>query len=338
MPPPKRKGYAMANQEKMWATLVHLGYNMWGDQVHRYIPKVLSHLSTDVMRVDEERWVEYTEILAQNGCNTLIVDVGEALRYESHPELAVEGTWSREKLQKDLARLRSIGFTEIIPKLNFGAGHDTWLKQYDHMLSSKIYYEVTRDLIHEALEVFDTKHIHLGMDEEQYRFQNPTRRGLAIIRRRDGWWRDLYHLVNCAEEMNARAWVWSDPIWYNPDEFVRKMPKSVIQCNWYYGANFGNTPGELPSDHSTNCLGCFDLLDQHGFDQMPTGSNCYGAEQNLLDMTKFCWDHLDHDRFLGLMDAPWGTVRRQAKERQDRSAVHLGEARAWFEEQEKESK
>lgn len=319
----------------MWATLVHLGYNMWGDQVHRYIPRVLTHLSTDVMRVDEERWAEYTATLAANGCNTLVIDVGEALRYESHPELAIEGSWSREKLQAELARLRGLGFTEIIPKLNFGAGHDTWLKQYDHMLSSRVYYEVTKDLITEALEVFDTKHIHLGMDEEQYRFQNPKRRGLAIVRRGGAWWRDLYHLVECAEKQNARAWVWSDPMWYNPEEFVAKMPKSVIQCNWYYGDRFDGADVNLPGDHHSNCLHCFELLDRHGFDQMPTGSNCYGAEENLKGLTKFCAARLDPDRFLGLLDAPWGSVRRQAAERHDRSATHLGEARAWFEENEK---
>ena len=327
--------YINMKKNMMWATLVHLGYNMWGDQLHWYIPGKLGHLSTDVMRVDEQRWAEYTEKLAQNGCNTLVIDVGEALRYESHPELAVEGSWSREKMQKEIERLHALGFTEVIPKLNFGAGHDTWLKQYDHMLSSKIYYEVTRDLIHEAIEVFGTKHIHLGMDEEHYRFQNPKRRGLAIIRRGNGWWRDLYHLVNCTEEMNARAWVWSDPVWYKPDEFVAKMPKSVIQCNWYYGARFENLTDDGPDHNDATYVRCFDLLDRHGFDQMPTGSNCYGAEQNLLDMTKYCTAHLSPDRFLGLMDAPWGPVRRQSAQRQDRSALHLGEARAWFEKNEK---
>ena len=317
--------------EKMWATFAQLGYNVYGDQIHRYVPSNTALLSTAVMRADEPYWKDYTEKLVQNGCNTLIVEVAEALQYESHPELAIEGSWTREQMQKELARLRTLGFTEIIPKLNFGAGHDIWLKHYDHMLSSKLYYEVTADLIREVIEVFGAKHIHLGMDEEHYRFQNPKRRGLAIIRRGNAWWHDLYHYIDCAERQNARPWVWSDPVWYNPDEFFAKMPKSVVQCNWYYGERFENPTDDGDDHNDKTYLRAFELLEEHGFDQMPTGSNVYGAEQNLLDMTKFCRERIAPDRFLGLMDAPWAPITRTNAARLERSAVHLGEARAWFE-------
>jgi len=321
----------MEKSKIMWATLAHLGYNMWGDENHRYVRNTLTHLSTQVMRVDKKYWVEYTNYMASLGLNTLIIDVGEALRYESHPELAVIDSWSREEMEKEIDRLHSIGFTEIIPKLNFGAGHDTWLKIYDHMLSSSVYKQVTADLISEACDVFKAKHLHLGMDEEHYRFQNENRRGLAIVRQGNGWWRDLYHLVDCVEKENARAWVWSDPIWYNPEEFVRKMPRSVVQCNWYYGSEFEN-PQNTGLDHDDRTyLECFELLDRHGYDQVPTGSNCYGAEENLLDLTKYCHEHVSNEHLLGFMDAPWSAARKSSKERQFRSAGHLAEAKIWYE-------
>jgi hypothetical protein len=43
--------------------------------------------------------------------------------YPSHPELAVKGSWSPEKMKSELARLRALGL-EPIPKRNFSASHD----------------------------------------------------------------------------------------------------------------------------------------------------------------------------------------------------------------------
>lgn len=321
----------MKNHEMMWATLIHLGYNMWGDEYHRYIPNNLNHLSTSVMRVDREEWEDYTNYMASLGLNTLIIDVGEGMRYESHPELAIDGSWTREEMEKELARLRSIGFTEIIPKLNFGAGHDIWLGKYDHMLSSKIYYQVTSDLIHEACEVFDANYVHLGMDEESYRFQNENRRGLAIVRQKKAWWRDLYHLVDCVEREGARAWVWSDYIWHHPEDFLLNMPKSVLQSNWYYGKEFENVlDTEGPDGKHHTMVNAFLLLEEHGYDQVPTGSNCYGATENMIDMTKFCTKNVAPERLYGFMHAPWGSVRKQNHKLHFDAADQLADSMNWF--------
>ena len=323
----------MKKHEMMWATLVHLGYNMWGDEYHRYIPNVLSHLSTSVMRVDRQEWESYTNYMASLGLNALVIDVGEGMRYESHPELAIEGSWTRDEMEKELKRLRSIGFTEIIPKLNFGAGHDIWLGQYDHMLSSKKYYEVTSDLIREACEVFGANYVHLGMDEECYKFQNENRRGLAIVRQKKGWWRDLYHLVDCVEREGARAWVWSDYVWHHPEDFLNNMPKSVLQSNWYYGEEFENAQDNVGRDgNDLTCVSAFRLLEEHGYDQVPTGSNCYGANKNMLDMTKFCTKNVAPERLYGFMDAPWGPVRKQGYKKHRDAADQLAEAMNWYNE------
>lgn len=321
----------MKSDKMMWATLAHLGSNMYGDENHRYVRDWLHLLSSPVMRVDKKLWVEYTNYLASLGLNTLIIDVGEALRYESHPELAVIDSWSREEMEKEIDRLHSVGFTEIIPKLNFGAGHDIWLKTYDHMLSSSVYKQVTADLIKEVCEVFKAKHMHLGMDEEDYRFQNENRRGLAIVRQGNGWWRDLYHLIDCVEKENARAWVWSDPIWYDPDNFVKKMPKSVVQCNWYYSPEFENPQNTGPDHDDRTYLECFELLDKHGYDQVPCGSNCYGAEENMVDLTKYCTERLTDEHLLGFLEAPWGFMRKTEKERFFRAADQLADSKNWFE-------
>ena len=77
--------------------------------------------------------------------------MGEALAYPSHPELAVKGSWSPEKMRAEVARLKAIGI-EAIPKLNFAATHDGWLKDYHRMLSTPEYYRVVSDTIRDAIE------------------------------------------------------------------------------------------------------------------------------------------------------------------------------------------
>ena len=42
------------------------------------------------------------------------------------------------------------------------------------------------------------------------------------------------------EAAGSRAWVWSDYAWVNPDDFYCKMPKSVVQSNWYYKSYFAD--------------------------------------------------------------------------------------------------
>ena len=120
-----------------WSFLVHFGMNMWGDIVSKpsrdgLIKRRLTdeefalvcgddYLALDRVRFDENLWRDLSEQLRRDGCNQIVVDVGEFLKYPSHPELAVKGSWSVEKLRAEIARLRGMGF-EVIPKMNFGSG------------------------------------------------------------------------------------------------------------------------------------------------------------------------------------------------------------------------
>ena len=109
-----------------WIYLAHLGYNMWLEpEVDRFGIHGQQGWSEHIaasghLRFEEDYWQELTVQLKDAGCNTILLDLGEGLCYESHPELAVEGSWSKEKLSRELSRLRSQGF-EVLPKLNFSA-------------------------------------------------------------------------------------------------------------------------------------------------------------------------------------------------------------------------
>ena len=82
-------------QEKKWIYLIHLSTNMWGDPGSSYVYKPYYA----EFHTDEEIWRKTIDFLPAQGFNTLMIDVGDAIAYESHPEIAVKGAWSKEKMK-----------------------------------------------------------------------------------------------------------------------------------------------------------------------------------------------------------------------------------------------
>ena len=313
----------MANNEFIWAHLVHLGSNMWNEEgntrgrEHRSTP-----CASPVLRFNRELWDSHMQGLRDSGVNTLVVDLGEAMLYESHPELAVEGSFDRKRMLEEIAKLRTLRF-EVIPKLNFSTCHDVWLKDYSRMISTPIYYQVCKDLIDEVCEVFKPKYFHLGMDEENERLQRNF--NIAVIRQHELWWHDLYYFVDCVEKNNARAWVWSDYIWNHTDEYLAKMPKTVIQNNWYYSNQFENADEKYAAR-----LKSFELLDRHGFDQIPAGSN-FSYADNFELLTKYSKEHISSEHLLGMMHTVWERVDKGWMDKHRAAEQNIADAKAWFE-------
>lgn len=286
-----------------WSYLAHFGVNSWKDvpletQDPSLPEKWLTRCCADHVRFDEPSWRRLTDALVKAGCNQIVVDLAEILVYPSHPELAVKGSWSVEKLQSEIARLRGLGF-EVIPKMNFSTCHDTWLKEYHRMVSTRKYYQVCEDLIKDVAEIFDRpRFFHLGYDEENARLQ----RGhlLSISRQGELWWHDFLWFAKATERAGCRPWIWSDYVWNHKDEFLKRMPRSVLQSNWYYGSAFdADANGRRPSD-----VEAYEWLEKAGFDQIPTGSN-FSCDTNFADTVKFCDAHCSQDRLKGYMMAPW---------------------------------
>ena len=141
---------ARPKPEFAWSYLAHFGVNSWKDvpletQDPSSSEKWLTRCCADHVRFDEPSWQRLSAALANAGCNQIVIDLAEIVVYPSHPELAVKGSWSVERLRKELDRLRDMGF-EVIPKMNFSACHDTWLKDYHRMVSTEKYYQVCNDI------------------------------------------------------------------------------------------------------------------------------------------------------------------------------------------------
>lgn len=291
------------------ATLVHLGTNMWydfGNDRPGYY-KTWEVGASEKMRFDKKLWIEYLKKMKECGVNAIVLDIGDGIVYDSHPELKIEGSLTKEEIKSEIDRVRGMGF-DIIPKLNFSTCHDVWLKDYAKMVSTKAYYKVCADIIEEVCDLFQPKFLHLGMDEEVY--ENQKQYDYIVIRNNELWWHDLYYLVDCVEKKGVRACMWSDYARHRPEEFARKCPKSVVQCPWYY---FDKFYGEMDETHTVRVMP-FKFLAEKGFDILAGASNEY-FEDNAQLLHEYCKAEIDGDKYLGIIQTTWLSVEEKWRER-----------------------
>lgn len=314
------------SNHKIWANLIHLSYNCWEDhltdeykdenyQCHTCMDaRLWAHGYRPNLTFDDNTWNALLQEMVNVGMNMVVMDVGDAVQYESHPEIAVNNAWTKTKLRDELTKMRKMGL-EPIPKLNFATTHDIWLGEYARMVSTRKYYDVCRNLIAELIELFNKpRFFHLGMDEETA--QHQVKQDYVVIRQNDLWWADLYFLMGEVERNGSRSWIWSDYVWHHPELFFKKMPKSVLQSNWYYGTEFG--PEEKPSNY-------YDELEKHGYDQVPTGSN-HSNPDNFGMTVDYCKEIIEPERLYGFMMAPWRPTLAPCLDRHKEAIQQVGKA------------
>lgn len=291
-------------KDKMWVYLIQLGENMWGepgDTSHKipYQPE---------LTLDECVWKNTIDFLGTQGFNTVLIDIGDGIQYERHPEISIRGAWPKDKLKKELERIREMGLTPL-PKLNFSATHDAWLGDYGRMITTPLYYQVCKDCIEEVAELFGyPKYFHLGMNEEVAKYQKHS--SLSYIRHGELWWHDLYYLFDVCEKVGARPWIWADKVWYEPEEFFEKMPKSILLSNYYYMDVKKLSDGT----YTRTEVNAFCQLEEHKYEQLPCMSYCLGGYPlNAIETMEVGKEQISSKRLLGYMTAPWHKVTDIAK-------------------------
>ena len=327
-----------APQDFKWAFLVHFGMNMWNDIISaperddyqnilltdEEFAEIAAHdygscyNYCDYVRFDETLWREFADRLKASGCNTLIVDLGEFVRFPSHPELAVKGSWEPARMNAEIRRLKAMGF-DVIPKLNFSTCHDTWLKEYSWMVSTERYHQVCADVIRDACEICDRPSaFHLGLDEEDIvGFQ--SKQQIIIMRQGERWWKDVHRLIGNVEKQGARAWMWSDWAFHNDvDEFIRRIPKATMQCPWTYGL----TDKYLYDEKKIRVM---DRLGEAGLDIVPAGSNCFGCLGNFHALTEHAAQNIPPDHFKGMLMTTWMQTRSPYRRLLDQAADLMAE-------------
>lgn len=289
------------SDKKIWAGLLHLSFNMWEEFVSPHRP--FRGFRPD-LRLSESLWDDAINRMVTAGLNMVVIDLGDAVKYESHPEIAVNNAWATDRLRAELKKIRALGL-EPIPKLNFSAAHDTWMKDYSRMVSTRPYYDFCKNIIAEVIDLFDKpRFFHLGMDEETAGHQSHYR--YAVVRKNQLWWDDFYHLVGEVEKGGVRPWVWSDYLWEQPELFFKNMPKSVVQSNWYYGESFEDTSGKR--------VNAYLELEKHGYDQIPTGSFHNNNTRSIGNTVKFGKEHIADKRLLGFLQTFWKPTIEEYRE------------------------
>lgn len=303
-------------KKKMWAYMIGLSHNMWGELSG---PGIYAPFEEE-LSTDDAVWKQVMDFLPSQGINTVLIDVGDGIEYETHPEVSVKGAWSKEKTRKQLDYMRSLGLTPL-PKLNFSAGHDVWLKEYSRMVSTAQYYKVCEDLIKEVAEVFDyPEYFHLGLDEEDADHQKKL--SYCCYRQKDLWWHDAYFLFDVCEKVGARPWVWADLCWSEMDTYLKKMPKSVLQSNWAYDPIKKNPDGT----YKDIFYRAYGILDEAGYDQVPTSST-WGCWYNSLETMQLSRECIAPERLVGHMTAPWTHTQPRAIYALLHDALQFGNAK-----------
>ena len=316
--------------------LAHLGYNMWKEAPTDRIdgvratdmPFVPQATASYDLRFDEDEWEKIVGLLVAAGCDTILLDIGEGMVYERHPELAVSGSWTKQRLADEISRLRSLGI-DVIPKLNFSACHDEWLGIYSRMVSTPDYYRVCQDCIDETAELFSGAGMfHLGMDEETAWHQPPGKQSYMCLRQGDLWWHDIERLFRRVESLGVRPWIWSDYIWHHKEAFLARMPKSVMQSNWYYGSDKID-PGLHKSANARLYTAAFQWLEDAGYDQIPCGSTFENA-RNFPAIVEWGRTHVPAERLKGFLMTTWVLTVPQQRDQGLKAIQIVANARESF--------
>jgi len=302
--------FSKPKEKIIWGNLLHLSFNMWedwdapGKEMRSYRP---------YLRFDEKLWNDLLIKMADNHLNMVVLDLGDGVQYKSHPEIAVKNAWSIKKLKEELSKMRDLGL-EPIPKLNFASSHDAWMGEYSKCLSTEKYYKVCADLIAEVSDIFDTpRFFHLGMDEEDTKNQKYYK--YMVVRQFDLWWHDFLFFCDEVRKSGARPWIWSDYLWHHPDWFFEKMPKDVLQSNWYYGTTFGDD----------KMVKAYKQLEQHGYDQIPTASN-HSNKVNFKMTVNHCTKQIQKKHLFGFLQTPWRPTIEEYRQHHMEAIEQVGAA------------
>lgn len=290
--------------DMIWAYLIHLSTHMWDDENSPNSSWFTPSGYSENNNVDIETWDNVIKFLAECKYNTVLIDVGDAIKYESHPEISAPDAWDKDFLKKKLDEIRALGMTPV-PKLNFSAGHDTWMKKYRRMLSTPEYYAMCSDVIREVCEAFGyPKLFHIGFDEEVTDKQ--SRHEIIMVRGEKLWWHDFNFICKECEKHGARPWIWSDYCWGNKELFIKNMSKSILQSNWFYGP-FVNYPS---NNLNAIKIETYQTLNELGFEQVPTCST-WQTKVNSYQTLAYGKARISPESLKGYMTAPWAMTTRR---------------------------
>ena len=328
--------------KKIWSILVHLSMSMWAKKY-----------DSVKENFDEDMWDYIIEESEKCGINMIVLDVGDAIQWASHPEITIKDAWTRKRVHQEIARCRAKGIT-LIPKINFATPHCAWLGEYSRMISTNAYYKMADELIREVYETFEhPEYIHIGFDEEDA--AHVKGKQLAIYRQKDQFWHDLRFLLDSVIETGAKPWIWSCPLFNHPDDFKKHIdPDEVVLSPWNYNAFRKEhwTPVESRAEYVAYYnegeyakMGikyveedpflvkfrevALPLL-KEGYNYVPCASVFNRCDWNTHDLVEYFKENAPDNQILGYMSAPWFNTMPDKKMYFEETFKFLKEAKEKF--------
>lgn len=283
---------------KMWAYNINLGYNMWFDKYSLLNFNEYDKIERDFLYFEKDVWDRIIEFLPKQGINTVIIDLAEGIKYDSCPELAVEGSLEKAEFKKMLDKIRELGMTPV-PKLDFSAAHDIWLKHYSRMLTTTPYRELVKNLIDEVCELFDNPpYFHIGMGDESNEYQKHY--GFIVTRGRINFWEDVNIMLDACRKNGARPMMSSEYYTREPYLFTKNISEDVILTASYFGTILPEMD-EYGRDSRSQAQKQLEELQKNFKNDIIYSGNGLTAF-NLNALAEFGKNHPEN--FLGVMSSP----------------------------------
>ena len=75
----------------------------------------------------------------------------------------------------------------------------------------------------------------------------------------------------------------------------------------------------------------FELLDKHGYDQVPAGSSVWASEKNFELLTEYAAKNISPERLMGMMQTTWERIDPDWMHVHHKSVERIKAAKAWYE-------
>ena len=178
--------------------------------------------------------LEAVEAMAAAGYTTLVVDCEDAVRYQSHPELARPYTAPMRDLATLARRAHQRGL-DVVPKINFPQSHwhfhNHWFRPHHLLFDNAEYWRRAFRIIDELIRVCrPRRYFHVGMDEDHERSTVQYVRAIRMLR--DG-----------LRRRGLKTVIWNDTAypmgrrWVHAEKSLRAeadLPRDVVQVLWDY--------------------------------------------------------------------------------------------------------
>ncbi len=260
------------------------------------------------------------------GINTICIELEQAFKFESHPEISASWAIEKEKFHDlvEYLRSRQVAFIPLLPTFShidyILDAHPEFreLNSNVHCIYAPGLYEFLFELTDEIIEVFKPNYFHIGHDEALSSYDPRKRHSVFNCSKcrekkpHEIFVSDINKFHKYFSSRNIRTMMWSDSM-LDPDAFkdasfaqsgcyggipdelcnaIDLLPKDIIMCDWHY-----EPAREFPT---------INYLQEKGFKTI----GCPKYELNSFLFTNYAYRNRT-EKFIGMMGTSWCNISKE---------------------------